>query len=317
MDAAHVPGHPHPGMSSRCLPGPAWLAGPARPFPGPALAGLNRPGLNQRGHPGCGCRSRAPRMAGLPMDDRRSRRPRRGESLPASRSRARPVRDRRQPSRCHEGPHHEGPHHEGPHHEGPHHEGPHHEGPHHEARQTTARHPQSSHPTGRRPAAAPLALPHSAAGHSAVLLPVAAHFVAHRHGAQRHGRFRPPVARRPAIGRPGMRRPSSADRLFPHWPALDCPGPDRADARPCSRQCLGRPRAGHVRCPVPNPARGRAYLGGPLAGALGNRRPGDRRPGDRQTTRTTCLAGQDRPSPSPDAPLPRSSSKLASRPPCR
>jgi hypothetical protein len=30
MDAVHGPGHPHPGMSSRCLPGPAWLAGPAR-----------------------------------------------------------------------------------------------------------------------------------------------------------------------------------------------------------------------------------------------------------------------------------------------
>ena len=328
MDAAHVPGHPHPGMSSRCLAGPGGLAGPARPFPGPARARPNAlAGLNRRGHPGCGCRSRALRMSGRPTDDRRSRGPRRGGPLPAGRSRARHVRHRRQPPRCPVWPHHEGPH--------------------HEAGQTTAQHPLSSHPTGRRPAAAHLAMPHPAARRSDVLLPVAAHFVAHqpplqhqsgphhegqhqsaaRQSAARQSEMRQSAARQSAARQSGMRqsgmrqsgarqsgmrRPPGADRLLPHWLDLHCPGPDRVGARPCSQRCLRRPRAGHVRCPVPNPAHEPAYLGGPPADALGNRRPGHR-----QTTRTTCLAGQDRPSPSPDAPLPRSSSKLASRPPCR
>ncbi len=229
MDAAHGPGHPHPDMSSRC-PRPAWLAGPARSFPGPALARPNALAcLNRRGHPGCGRRSRAQRIAALPTDDRRSRGLRRGGPLPAGRSRARHVRDRRQPSRFPGLPHHEGPHHEESHHD----------------------------------------------------------------------------------WSPG------ADRLLLRWPTLDCPGPDRVGARPCSQRCRGRLRVGHVRCSVPNPARGPAYLGGPSAGALATRRPADRRSGDRQTTGTTCLSGQARPSPSPDAPLPRSSSKLASRPPCR
>jgi hypothetical protein len=179
---------------------------------------------------------------------------------------------------------------------------PHHEGPPHEACRTTAQHPLSSHPTGRRPEAAHVAMPHSAARHFAVLPPVAAHFVAHQ----------APLLHQSGANRSGIRRPPGAGRLVPYWLDLHCPGPDRAGAQPCSRRYLGRPRAGHVRRPVPNPVPGPAYLGGPPDDALGNRRPGDR-----QTTRTTCLAGQVRPSPSPDAPLPRSSSKLASRPPCR
>ena len=284
MDAAHVPGHPHPGMSPRRLPGPAWLAGPARPFSGgPALARPNALArLNRRGHPGCGGRSRAQRMSGRPTNDRRSRGPRRGGPRPASRSRARHVRDRRPPSRWPGRPHHEGPH--------------------YEAWPTTAQHPMSSHPTGRRPAAAHLAVPHPVTRRSAVLLPVAAYFVAHQ----------APLPHQSGAHQSGIRRPPGADRLWPRWLDLHCPGPDRVGARPCPQRCPRRARADHVRYPVPNPSPGPTYLGGPPAAALGNRRPGDR-----QTTRTACLAGQDRPSPSPDAPLPRSSSKLASRPLCR